>query len=430
MPEWLAAIPIERGPVLATVYLVAGALVAALAVPVPGIRGRRQVRLLATGVAAVVGALAGLAVAWWVDAQDLFGVTLSAVVRAALAGTGAALGVVVVNLVRTRWWRAAVAVLAAPAVLLAGVLMVNEDIGYYPRLGDLVGDTGITTLSLGGDRGAAPLSSWRPPAGMPATGTVGTVRIPGTVSHFAARRAYVYLPPAARVAHPPRLPVVVALSGEPGGPIDVIDAGHLDQTMNRIAAAHSGVAPVVVVPDQLGAKASNPMCVDSPLGHVATYVSVDVRRWILAHLPVSGAAREWTVAGFSEGGTCAIQLGAHYPAIFGSIVDISGQVRPVNGSVAHTIRTGFGGSVAAYHRESPLGLLAAQRFPRTRALFAAGALDTRYSPMMRRVAAAARAAGMQVSAREVPGGAHNWHMASAGLAWGMDGLVAWWGLPR
>jgi enterochelin esterase-like enzyme len=430
MPEWLAAVPIERVPVLAAAYAIAAVLVVALAVPVVGTRGRPALRFLATGLAGGVGAVVGLLVAWWVDVQDVFGVALSAVVHAAIAGTFAALGVLVANLVRTRWWRAAVAVLAAPAVLLAGGLMINEDVGYYPRFGDLFGDTGISALSVTGDRAVAALSTWRAPAGMPATGTVGTVRIPGTVSHFSARRAYVYLPPAARVAHPPRLPVVVALSGEPGGPIDVIDAGHLDQTMNRIAAAHRGVAPVVVIPDQLGAKGSNPMCVDSPLGHAATYITVDVRRWILAHLPVSHARHEWTVAGFSEGGTCAIQFGAGFPALFGSIVDVSGQVRPLNGSVTHTVRVGFGGSAAAYRRASPLGLLAAQRFPHTRALFAAGALDARYSPMMHRVSAAARTAGMRVSTREVPGGAHNWHMASAGLAWGMRGLVAWWGLPR
>jgi hypothetical protein len=36
---------------------------------------------------------------------------------------------------------------------------------------------------------------------------------------------------------------------------------------------------------------------------------------------------------------------------------------------------------------------------------------------------------MDVTAREMPGGAHNWHMASAGLAWGMQELVPWWRLP-
>jgi S-formylglutathione hydrolase FrmB len=56
------------------------------------------------------------------------------------------------------------------------------------------------------------------------------------------------------------------------------------------------------------------------------------------------------VAGFSEGGTCAIQFGAGFPALFGSIVDVSGQVRPLNGSVTHTVRVGFGGSAAAYRR--------------------------------------------------------------------------------
>jgi len=51
-----------------------------------------------------------------------------------------------------------------------------------------------------------------------AAGVVSTVVIPGSVSGFAARPAWVYLPPAALVRNPPALPVLVLLHGQPGSP--------------------------------------------------------------------------------------------------------------------------------------------------------------------------------------------------------------------
>ncbi|MFD1722165.1 alpha/beta hydrolase [Amnibacterium endophyticum] len=432
MPGWLRSIPIEDVGVLAAVYVVAALLVVVLVLPRPGTAGRTRTRIGWTALAAGIGAAVGLVAVWQVvDVQDVFGVAASTVIRAAAAAGGAGVGVAVVNLVRTRWWRKALAVVAIPAVLAASAMMINRDVAYYPTLGDAFGDTGVGSLAFdeaaGQDRS---LATWRPPADMPRTGTVGTEQIPGTVSHWHGRAAWVYLPPAARVAHPPRLPVVIAFSGEPGGPSDVFLAGGLQKTLDAIAAQHEGVAPVVVVPDQLGSYSANPMCLDSRLGNVATYVTVDVRHWILDHLPVAASRKEWTVAGFSEGGTCAVQFGTEHPGIFSSFIAVSPELAPFNRSVAHTIAVGFGGSRAAYEAAKPIAVMhRIGHYARTRAIYSVGGLDKRYGADAPQLAKASRSVGMDTSYRVFPALAHNWNTGSAGLSWGLQQLTSWWRLP-
>lgn len=246
---------------------------------------------------------------------------------------------------------------------------------------------------------------------MPARGLVGRVDIPGTVSHFVARGAYVYLPPAALVPHPVRLPVMIMLSGQPGGPDDVVKAGALAAIMDARAKAHHGLAPIVVVPDQLGDPDSNPMCVDSTrLGNVETYLTVDVPRWIRTHLAVQPSPAAWAIGGFSEGGTCSIQLGAGHPGLFTAIFDVSGQVAPVNGSLQNTVLVGFDGDAARYRAAAPENLLIAHTpYHGAVAVFGSGEDDARYGPGVDRIAAAARAAGIRVTRAVAPGTAHDWH---------------------
>ncbi|MBW4041197.1 MAG: hypothetical protein HIU86_03585 [Acidobacteria bacterium] len=270
-----------------------------------------------------------------------------------------------------------------------------------------------------------------PGAPEPRHGEIGSVVIPATTSRFVARPAVVYLPPAALVPRPVRLPVIVMLTGQSrgSGPADLVRSGNLRATMDRIAAHHHGVAPIVVVPDQLGPASANPMCVDSrTFGNAATYVLHDVRDWILSHLPVETDRKAWTVAGFSEGGTCAIQFAAGHPEIFGSLVDASGEIAPVNGSLRHTIEVGFGGSTTAYLHATPAWLLSHHRYPAEQAYFAAGALDKYYGRVAPVMAARARAAGMTTHLWMLPGLRHNWRVGSLSLAWGFDHLVRWWGI--
>nr|WP_254281023.1 alpha/beta hydrolase-fold protein [Frigoribacterium sp. VKM Ac-2836] len=271
--------------------------------------------------------------------------------------------------------------------------------------------------------------TWRAPAALPSAGRLGSVAIPGTTSGF---DALVYLPPAALVADPPPLPVDIVLSGQgPGAaPENLVDAGRMVQTLDALARAHHGLAPVVVMPDQLERPTNNPMCVDGPLGHSATYLTVDVPRWITSHLSVQAPGRAWAISGFSQGGTCSLQLAAGRPELFSSFVDVSGQVGPrLDGGARTTVEHGFGGDRAAYEAAQPLAVLAGKApYVGSAGFFAVGGTDSRYGPVMPIVSAAARAAGMEVTREVVPGSGHDWSTASRGLAAGTDWLAARLGL--
>ncbi|MDH2445194.1 alpha/beta hydrolase-fold protein [Amnibacterium sp. CER49] len=316
---------------------------------------------------------------------------------------------------------------AAGLVALVGLIVAGLALDHART----AAGTGRPVASASSATAAAP-SPASSASGAPSVhGVVRQVVIPAPRSHFAARPGYVYLPPAALRPGAGAFPVVIALSGQSrtAGPQDVVEPGRIPTIMDRIAASHGGRAPIVVVPDQLGQSSHNPMCVDSALGNVATYITVDVRDWILAHLPVRHDRRYWTIAGFSEGGTCAIQFGAGYPQLFGSLVDVSGQEAPTNGSLAHTIAVGFGGSTAAYERATPLALLKAHApYPDTEALFTAGGADHHYGRIAPMLSRAAAAAGMHATAKLFPGLTHNWTVATDGYTWSFDRLVSRWGL--
>lgn len=86
------------------------------------------------------------------------------------------------------------------------------------------------------------------------------------------------------------------------------------------------------------------------------------------------SGRYWTVGGYSEGGTCSIQLGASRPDLFGSTIDILDELVPTMG--AKTSSEVFRGSGAAYEAIKPLPPLA-RHAPRADsvAIFGAGAKE-------------------------------------------------------
>ena len=366
----------------------------------------------------VAGALLGWALAWLTsDVWDLFGVSLSTATRSWVMAAFAAAGLAINALSspgrgrdrgrsgsrRSRDWRRGVAIAAIPLCLLAAAAGINADFGQYTTVRAALGFPLYGSLDNGG--GAATTGTVGETAG-----SIGTVTIPSTVSHFPARPAIVYLPAAARTTHPPVLPVVVMLSGQPGTPADVFTAGKLDVILNAYAAAHAGVTPIIVVPDQLGAADHNPMCVDSALGNSATYLTVDVPAWIRSTFSVAASPAGWAIAGFSQGGTCSIQLGAAHPEIFGTILDISGELVPRNGDASHTIQTGFAGDAAAYAAAAPAAILKAHApYSSLHIIFAVGAGDLRFLAWANTLDAAATAAGASTQLIVSPGTAHDWH---------------------
>ncbi len=429
LPSWLLSLPVTAFHVLAVVDVVAAILAVALLLPVRRRRWWRWV-LIAIGV----GAVAGGVTVWWVgDVQDALDVSPTWVDRIWVGVVFAGILVAVVNIVLAGWVRRIVAVLAIVAIVLAGGLAINRDVGEFLTPAQLLGTNGFRRILLPKDTRLSPAAravadaydptlyeSWKAPTDMPRTGRVGEVSIPGTISHFRARDAMVYLPPAALVKHAPALPVVILMSGQPASPSSVFDAGHVPQTLDAFARRNHGLAPIVVVPDQLGASENNPMCVDGPLGNSATYLLRDVPNWIRAHLHVETGRLAWTVGGFSQGATCSIQFATAHPELFGQFIDVSGQRYPTLDNDQEAIAADFHGSVRAFDAAKPAAIMARHgRYDDLDAFFGYGQFDEQYGSNTKVMSALAEHYGIGVTRYVSVGSAHDWTTATNGFAAGI-----------
>lgn len=314
--------------------------------------------------------------------------------------------------------RRVAAVVATVLVLLAAGNQVNLHFGQYPTLrsamglppANQVGFAQVSTASPGlvpRPAGQALSSAWQPPADMPSGGQVTEVLVPGPISGFSARTAWIYLPPAYLATPRAELPVLVLLSGQPGTTRDWLDGGRLSAMMDAFASTHDGLAPVVVIPDWLGSAYANPLCLDSRLGNVQTYLTVDVPAWIRTTLQIDPDPGSWAVGGYSAGGTCALQVAVNAPQVYPTFVDISGQSEPTLGDRTATVQAAFGGDTAAFAAVNPLDQLGRRSYTGVTGFIAAGSNDTVYRPQALQVVQATQQAGMQVVYRELPGG-HDW----------------------
>lgn len=393
----------------------------------------RRTWLIVAGAGVCVGALAGAVTLVICEfLLNVFGLPLDADTRAWVIAAFAGTGLAVVNLWRSHWWRKAGAILAVLLFITTAALGINAAYGLNPTLGALLGmtQTGHLALprlnpNLPQDNGNPLWQTWNPPAGMPATGQSGPVSIPAPVSGFQARDAYLYLPPAALVDNPPALPIIVMMMGQPGGPEQNKSAV---QELNTLARQNHGLAPLFLTIDQLGNPYRNPVCVDSAKGNVYTYVTTDVVNFIRKNLNVSPNRIQWAVAGYSNGGECALSFGAKRPELFGSLLDISGELEPIDGSADNTVKTIFGGNQAAFNAEKPANILKAHKYSDELAIFTHGAVDSLYGPQATTAQADAKAAGMTTRRFVGAGIGHRGDALDYGLKTGLPVLYQRFGL--
>ncbi|TQM79972.1 putative esterase [Saccharothrix saharensis] len=354
--------------------------------------------------------------------------------------TGAVLLAVCLAVARLRaerWYRRVLIVVLVLIVMASSFTAANAHFGSYPTSRAVLEVFTNNRVDL--DVAAGPASSvvevpkggkladvWREPADLPRKGTVSEATIPGA---FHARPAWIYLPPAYAATPRPRLPVVVLLPGQPGSPRDWFDAGRLTDRLDAFAREHDGLAPIVVVADQLGARMANPLCLDSRLGQSETYLAREVPAWIKRRLTVDERREAWTIAGFSQGGTCALQLAVRAPDVYGNFLDITGQREPSLGSRSETVKAAFDGDEAVFARVNPMDILVRERFPQTAGVIVAGRDDVHYRQANAEVFEACRRAGMDVRWRELPGG-HDWNVWRPGLYESLPWLAARTGLSR
>jgi len=365
----------------------------------------------------------------------------------------AAAALAVAHVVSARWWKKAIAVVAAVSILAAGANQINRFYGYYPSAAALLElplphQLPLPPIQHGGGRAgsgspaSAPTKVWTAPPNMPSAGAVSEVNIPGVRSGFPARPGWVYLPPAYLTANRPALPVLVLITAQPGTTRGWIDAGRVITIMDAFAADHAGLAPMVVMPDPLGSTLANPLCADTSLGKADTYLAKDVPAWIAAHLQVDPNTAHWAVGGFSFGGTCSLQLAVNHPRLFPTFLDISGQNAPTLGSPQLTVDRAFRGDARAFATINPLDILAAAHrgygrllcgcrapFTGVAGTLVVGSLDRVFYSQQRQVQVAAVGAGMSIRWLEMPGG-HNWHVAAAALKQVLPWLGRRMGLTR
>ncbi|WP_125616239.1 alpha/beta hydrolase [Specibacter cremeus] len=404
--------------------------------------GPRRYMLRWVPAVAVVSALAG--VLFWYLAEDVWNLwgeplPLRIYVFAAIAVAAVALLVPKMISLRRAWTRIA-AVPVAAVVVLACSGLVNQAFEYYPTVGSLFGNTGVKIKSLaefraeqqatGAGHGAPPPAAtavtWVPPLNMPAHGDVLNVNIPGTISHEVSSSAYVYLPPA-YLATPraANLPVLVLIHGVPGGTIDWLRGGQINQFMDGYAAAHHGLAPIVVMPDA-GARwsANPPACMDSKEGKAGTYLARDVPDWIKATFDVgTRSPRQWAVGGFSYGGTCAMTLAMNHPEAYPTFIDSSGEDRPtVAAGHAAMLSRYFNNDARAFSKQNALDVMKTRKYPGTAGIITVGSSDRYYRPQGVKVYDAMRRDGIHVTLQDAPGG-HAWPAWRYGVYNNMDWLM-------
>ncbi len=423
-------LPIMSGVVPQGVY----ALAAVCAVVVVVRRWRRRALLWAL-VGALIGAVVGITAYVVSNATDAFGDALPDVVLPWAVGALAASGFALGGMVGARVWRRVVSLVAVVVFLVAATVGINAAFGLNPTLGTLFGLADEPAVDLPTDvtsTSSAPVTplykTWTPPADMPTVGTRGSEKIPGTTSGFDARPAGIYLPPAALVKDAPALPLVIMMMGHPGNP----DPTTISDVLDQFAARHNGLAPIVIVADQLGASGADTACADSKAyGNAKTYVTVDVVAWAKKNLHIIDDPAYWTIAGYSNGGGCAIAFGAEDPGLWKNILDVSGEPFPGSEQPANITQQIYGGSSAKFEASKPVNIMKAApagTYAGMTAVFTAGALDPEYSASADTVAAAAKAAGMAVTRYEVAGQGHTGGIVELSLAEGFSVLYPVLGL--
>ena len=317
----------------------------------------RRWRLVGLPVSAMLGAALAAGAHWYVGSAGLATDPAPVMLWIWIALGGSAVGIALAGWGGSRWrWRA-FSVLAVPLSLLCAALSVNLWVGYLPTVESAWNQFTAGPLPDQTDRAA--ITAMQQAGALRAKGTVVAVNISAEASKFAHRGELVYLPPAWFTTNPPpRLPAVMMIGGEFNTPADWIRAGDAITAIDAFAAAHRGNAPVFVFVDSGGGFNIDTECVNGVRGNAADHLTKDVIPFLASSFGVSSHPSDWGVAGFSAGGTCAIDLTAMHPDMFGTFIDIAGDLSPNSGTKAQTIDRLFGGNAAAWSEFDPSTVIA------------------------------------------------------------------------
>jgi S-formylglutathione hydrolase FrmB len=323
-------------------------LVALGAIGVTRRRWRGWALAVALGVAGLVTALSY----WYITSIGVAGDPAPVALWLWIAMSGLAVAVLALGWPGARWWRRGLAVVSIPLCALCAALALNGWVGYFPTvaaawdqltsqpLPDQIDRLRVTAMQLEGTK--------------PAKGVVVPVTISADASHFPHRQELVYLPPAWFNSNPPpRLPAVMMISSAFNTPADWLRPGGAFTAIDDFAAQHHGFAPVLVFVDPTGTFDNDTECVNGARGNAADHLTKDVVPFVVSNFGVTADRANWGVAGWSMGGTCAVDLAVMHPELFSAFVDIAGDRSPSVGTKDQTTARLFGGDSAAWAAFDP-----------------------------------------------------------------------------
>ena len=273
------------------------------------------------------------------------------------------------------WWlavakqtvfRILAASLAFIPAMAFGVAAVNKYYDYYQNwdaaISDLTGQSAQTAQLPSTDAGAGVkfgklLGNSIDPAVAATDGITVRLSVPGRASHI-TRTVYVYLPPQyfQRSFRDYRFPAVELIHGFPGTPLDWITVVGVTTTLQNLISGGLAKPVVLVMPDANGGRAVSLQCLNQFHGSPdATYLAQDLPDYIAQALRVQPPGLAWGVAGYSEGGFCAANLGLKYGRQFGFSGVLSGYFAPLDNQLGRPPKLvdPFGGNARLRRANTP-----------------------------------------------------------------------------
>ena len=242
-------------------------------------------------------------------------------------------------------FRVLAACLAFIPAMVFGVASVNKFYDYYQTWGGMVSDLtgqGASSIPKYAAAGAGSNRQFDKDIGRVTStaedaqvGYLFQTTVTGPRSHL-VRNVYVYLPPQyfqKAYAHY-RFPVIELLHGSPGNPQAWVAVLDVIPTFLNLLVAHPSDAAVLVMPDTDGGQQYGLQCLNNPGGiQDMTFVAQDVPDYIARLVRVQPPGRAWGVAGYSEGGYCAANIGLQEPNRYGAAGVMSGYFAPIQSQV-------------------------------------------------------------------------------------------------
>jgi enterochelin esterase-like enzyme len=279
------------------------------------------------------------------------------------------------------WWlavakqlvfRVLAACLAFVPAMMFGVAAVNKYYDYYQNWNAAIADVtdqnaGVQAPELPDHARAVGVRFTKfmgEPIDISLAAQVGfTVRVMvhGTASGI-TRPVYVYLPPQyfqSAYQHY-RFPAIELIHGFPGLPQDWITVMGVNTILLNLLQEHRAKPVVLVMPNANGGLRISLQCLNQVRGpQDATYLAKDLPTRIAQMFRVQQPGPGWGIAGYSEGGFCAANLGLKFGSRFSYAGVLSGYFKPSNNLFGNPPRyvSPFGGNKRLQRANTPLDLL-------------------------------------------------------------------------